>query len=101
MKRFHKKWLWAMCVSAVFLLAPAVYAAPIDINSADAKTLDKELTGVGPKLAQAIVDYRAKNGPFKSVEDLAKVKGIHKSTIEKNRANLTVGSKSTSAAQKQ
>ena len=85
------KWLYAAVVSAFLAFIPAVYAAPVDINSADVKTLDKSLVGVGPKSAQAIVDYRAKNGPFETVDDLAKVKGIGKATIEKNRSNLTVG----------
>ncbi|HEY8554595.1 MAG TPA: helix-hairpin-helix domain-containing protein [Burkholderiales bacterium] len=74
-----------------FLALTAAHAAPVDINTADAKTLDKAMVGVGPKVAQAIVDYRTKNGPFKSVDDLGKVKGVGKQTIEKNRANLTVG----------
>lgn len=84
------KWITAAYLSALLAFAVPVFAAPIDINSADVKTLDKEMIGVGAKTAQAIVDYREKNGPFKSVDDLAKVKGIGKSTIQKNRANLTV-----------
>lgn len=72
-------------------LSPFVaFAAPININTADAKTLETAMVGVGPKTAKAIVDYRAKNGPFKSVEDLEKVKGIGPKLIEKNRANLLV-----------
>lgn len=86
MKRFY-----SVVLSAFLVIAPAVYAAPVDINTADAKTLDRTITGVGPKLAQAIVDHRAKNGPFKSVDELAKVKGIGKETVEKNRTSLTVG----------
>lgn len=85
------KWISVAILSGLLAVAPAVYAGPVDINTADAKTLDKALTGVGPKAAQAIVDYRAKNGPFKSVDDLAKVKGIGKRTVEKNRSNATVG----------
>jgi len=81
----------AAALFCAFLAVPAAYAAPVDINTADAKTLDKVMVGVGPKVAQAIVDYRTKNGPFKSLEDLGKVKGVGKQTIEKNRANLTVG----------
>lgn len=72
-------------------LSPLVsLAAPVNINTADAKTIDTALVGVGPKTAKAIVDYRAKHGPFKSVEDLEKVKGIGPKLIEKNRANLLV-----------
>jgi competence protein ComEA len=53
------------------LLVPAIAAAgPVDINTADAKTLARELKGIGLARAQAIVDYRAKNGPFKSADEL-------------------------------
>ena len=68
----------------------AAVAAPVNINTADAKSLDTALVGVGPKAAKAIVDYRTKNGAFKSVEDLEKVKGIGPKLVEKNRGNLTV-----------
>ena len=72
-------------------LSPLVtLAAPVNINTADARTIDTALVGVGPKTAKAIVDYRAKHGPFKSVDDLEKVKGIGPKLIEKNRANLLV-----------
>ncbi|GAC1619489.1 MAG: hypothetical protein NVS9B10_00230 [Nevskia sp.] len=82
-------------------LAGAAWAAPIDINSADAKALEA-LNGVGPAKAEAIVDYRIKNGPFKTVDDLEKVSGIGKATVDKNRDNLTVGggAKSSGKAEK-
>ena len=85
------KWLSAVVVSLFLAFIPAAQAAPVDINTADAVTLDKSLKGIGPTTAQAIVDYRAKNGPFKSVDELTKVKGIGKATVEKNRADLMVG----------
>jgi competence protein ComEA len=47
----------------------------VNINTATKDELDK-IPGVGPVRAQAIVDYRAKNGPFKSADDLKKVDGI-------------------------
>lgn len=80
-------------VVSLFLsfLSAAAVAEPVDINTADAKTLAAKLNGVGPKSAEAIVAYRTKHGPFKRVEDLHKVKGIGKKTIEKNRANMTAG----------
>jgi competence protein ComEA len=82
------KWLSAVVVSMFLAFIPVANAAPVDINTADAVTLDKSLKGIGPKTAQAIVDYRAKNGPFKSVDELTKVKGVGKATIDKNRADL-------------
>lgn len=66
------------------------YAGQVNINQADAPTLASELNGVGDKKAQAIVEYRAQNGPFASVDDLQKVKGISAKTIEKNRENLSL-----------
>jgi competence protein ComEA len=61
------------------------FAGPVNINSADASTLAKELVGVGETKAQRIVDYRTQNGPFKTADDLAGVKGISDKTIDKNR----------------
>lgn len=77
-------------VFVLSLLSFPAFAAPVDINSADAKTLEKELIGIGPKTAQAIVNYRAKHGPFRSVDDLLKVKGIGPKTLEKNRDRILV-----------
>lgn len=65
-------------------------AAPVNINTADAKAIDASLVGVGPNTAQAIVDYRTRNGTFKSADDLAKVKGIGPKLIEKNRNNILI-----------
>ncbi len=73
---------------AASLLAPIAIAGPVDVNSADAKTLARELQGVGMAKAEAIVSYREKNGPFKTADDLAKVKGLGKKLIDQNKANL-------------
>jgi competence protein ComEA len=73
----------------------AAWAVPVDINHADADTLAAELTGVGAAKAEAIVAYREANGPFRSIEDLARVKGIGAKTVEKNRANLVIETQST------
>jgi competence protein ComEA len=81
------KGLGAALVAAM-LLAPAAIAGPVNVNTADAKTLARELDGVGMAKAEAIVSYRQKNGPFRSADDLAKVKGLGKKTIEQNKANL-------------
>ena len=66
------------------------FAGKVNINSADAMTLAQELTGVGEKKAQLIIDYREKHGAFNSADDLAKVKGISSKTIEKNRENINL-----------
>ena len=48
--------------------------------------------------AKAIVDYREKNGAFKSVEDLRKVKGIGSKTLEQNRSNIRLDATETKKA---
>jgi comEA protein len=64
-------------------------SAKIDINKASAAEL-QTLKGIGPQTAQAIVKYREENGPFKSVEDLNKVKGIGKKKVESLKDKITV-----------
>ena len=66
------------------------WATPVNINTADAKTLES-LNGIGSSKAAAIVEYRQANGPFKTVDDLSKVKGIGEKLVDKNRADLAVG----------
>ena len=77
--------LFAVSLALVSLHASA---APVNINTADAKAIDAALIGVGAQTAKAIVDYRAKHGAFKSVDELAKVKGIGPKLIEKNKGNI-------------
>lgn len=63
---------------------------PLDINTANLEELET-LTGIGPVLAQRIIDWREENGPFRTVEDLLEVKGIGPATLEKFRDQVTVG----------
>ncbi|MDG1581671.1 ComEA family DNA-binding protein [Pseudomonas sp. GOM6] len=65
-------------------------ASQVNLNTADAATLQAELVGIGQVKAQAIVDHRDTNGPFASVDELLEVKGIGPATLEKNRARLSV-----------
>lgn len=81
-----------LCLSlALSPMAAMAGGAMVNINTADAKTLAKNIKGIGDKKAKAIVAYRARHGRFKSVDDLKKVKGIGSSTVDRNRPNLTVG----------
>jgi competence protein ComEA len=70
------------------LCTGAAVAGPVNINSADAATLSRELKGIGAAKAAAIVDYRLKHGAFRSVDELALVKGVGQKLIDHNRADL-------------
>jgi competence protein ComEA len=61
----------------------------VNINKASKEEL-KNLKGIGDTRAQDIIDYRKKNGDFKSVDELEKVKGIGPGTMKQIRANVTV-----------
>jgi competence protein ComEA len=78
-------------LAAMMLLTPLVYAEPVNINTADAAALAKALNGIGPAKAKAIVTYRDKNGPFKTVDQLTMVEGITQKLIDKNRADIKLG----------
>jgi len=78
------------CFAAFLLAFAGLAAAVVDLNSATVAELDA-VKGIGPAKAKAIIDYREKNGPFKSVDDLKSVKGFGAKSIEKLRPELTVG----------
>src|SRR5215831_6395503 len=80
-------------LAATLLLTQVVLAEPVNINTADAAALAKALNGVGPAKAKAIVSYREKNGPFKTVDQLAMVEGMTQKIIDKNRADIRLGDK--------
>ena len=73
------------------LMPAALFAGPVNINTADAETLAMELAGVGPALAAAIVADRESNGVFTSPEALTRVKGIGNRILELNEGNILVG----------
>ena len=83
---FATKTLNALIAAATLSLAfagSAFAAERININTADAATLDRVLVNVGPAKAEAIVAYRKAHGPFRSAEQLAQVQGIGLKTVEK------------------
>lgn len=65
-----------------------VIASPVNINTADAKTIGDALSGIGLKKAEAIIKYREEKGPFETVEELANVKGIGEKTVEKIKNDI-------------
>ena len=78
-------------VLATLALLPVIaWAGPVDLNTADAATLARELKGIGPARAEAIVAWREANGPFKSAEDLVLVQGIGARVLEDNRELIVV-----------
>ena len=92
--------LFATTLALSLLLATGANAADrapthgvdkVNLNTADAATIDRVLLNVGPAKAQAIVDYRKQHGAFHSAEELAMVKGIGLKTVEKNRDRIVVG----------
>jgi competence protein ComEA len=84
--RMFKQWLGGILISMFF----AVQAlAAVDLNKAGQAELES-VKGIGPKKAKAIIEHRDKNGPFKSVDDLSKVKGFGKASIAKVRGELSV-----------
>jgi competence protein ComEA len=79
-------------------MAASAFAA-VDINTASQAELET-VKGIGPAKAKAIVEYREKNGAFKSVDDLANVKGLGKASVAKLKNDLTVAAAKTEDAQK-
>jgi competence protein ComEA len=71
-------------------VSSSTQSVKIDLNAADAPTLQRELAGVGEAKAKAIVAYRETNGPFASIDELLEVKGIGKAILDKNREKLEV-----------
>lgn len=69
----------------------------ININTADAATIDAALLNIGRSKAEAIVAYRKEHGAFHSIEELAKVKGIGLKTLEKNRDRIGFGAAAAAA----
>lgn len=87
----------------ILLLIVAVLAclnlafAAVNINTATQPELET-VKGIGPGKAKAIIDFRSKNGPFKSVDDLKGVKGFGEKTLVKLKPDLTVSGASEAPA---
>ena len=88
-----KKYLVAL--AALFSMQWAI--ASVDLNTANAQQIET-LNGIGPAKAKAIVDYRTKNGPFKTADDLLKIPGIKQGTLSKIRSDITLSGKPVAVA---
>jgi competence protein ComEA len=77
------------------LFAVNAIAAPVNVNTADAKAISEALSGIGQKKAEAIVKYRTEKGLFKTAEDLANVAGIGEKTVEKNKNDILLSDATT------
>jgi competence protein ComEA len=86
-----KKILWVL---AMFLAFTSMAFAAVNLNTATKDELDA-VKGIGPAKAQAIIDYRNKNGSFKSVDDLKNVNGFGDKTVAKMRSELSVSGATT------
>src|SRR3954471_8270174 len=75
-------WLFAALLAYVGLALGAV-----NINSATQEQLES-LNGIGPVKAKAIIDYRNKNGRFKTLEDIKKVDGVGDATFDKIKGDI-------------
>lgn len=85
----------------IFLTLPlALVAEPVNVNSADADTLARSLWGIGPAKARAIITHREENGPFATVDDLIRVRGIGPKTMERIRDDILLGNEKSSTGKK-
>ncbi|CRM17031.1 competence protein ComEA [Pseudomonas sp. 2822-15] len=71
-------------------MANVEQSTKVNLNTADAEVLRRDLFGIGAAKAKAIIAYRDSNGPFTAVDELLEVKGIGKALLEKNRDRLAI-----------
>ena len=67
----------------------AMNSGIVNINTADSDEL-QTLNGIGPKMAERIIEYRQSNGPFKSIEEFQNVRGIGPKTFEKLKSQIRI-----------
>ncbi len=92
MKRVKKYILIALSITLFSLIAANAQASDekININTATIEQLS-EIRGIGPAIAQRIVEYRQENGSFSSADEIVNVRGIGPKTLENIRDSITAG----------
>lgn len=92
MKKYRNGVALLVVVGLILAMAASVSAVTtgkININTAPVEEL-AQLDQIGAKTAQRIVEYRQANGPFKTPEDLMKVKGVGEKIFQKNKDRISV-----------
>ena len=85
------KGILKLIVAVVFCVTTGLALAnPVNVNTATAAEIAEALNGVGKSKAESIVKERETNGPYKSLDDLTRVKGIGAATISKNKESIVV-----------
>jgi competence protein ComEA len=97
----HARLSTAALLLATLLVAASVSVARgeekvVNVNTASAAEL-AGLKGIGDAKARAIIEYREKNGPFKSVDELRDVRGIGDKLLAQLRPSVTVGQPAAAA----
>jgi len=87
----NRMWFGLCMLLMGLMVAPGLVVAvdKVNINTADKAALSS-LPGVGPVIADRIIEYREKNEPFKNKEDITKVKGIGEKTFQKIKDLIVV-----------
>ena len=89
---FSRYWLSLLLATILsfFIVESVTAAEPVNINTADVATLTAELSGVGPKLARRIVDFRERHGDFETVASLRDVRGVGEAILLKNADKIVL-----------
>jgi len=90
MKLFHTLFFALFLLFSSSAMSAQAQAEKININTASAEKIATTMSGIGDSKAKAIVEYRNRNGKFKSVQDLENVDGIGIKTVEKNKDKITL-----------
>lgn len=85
-----RKFITSVVLAVGLLSSPFLLADRVNLNKADAATLQENLKGVGEKKAEAIVAYRKEHGDFKTLDEIKEVKGIGEGIFKKIKTDLSL-----------